>query len=230
MDWSNQDYVCTLIRSLAFGNGHAKYGAYGVLDSFDHGAFQALAPDTLTQNVVGRSESRTIEAYLASALVAAVRDFTDTNTGVDAACDGIEAAVLVGDRSRGVRKAMRRQIRRTLDCSRWNADRDDSIHWQCSFCGVTVEDDGEGYPRRSHLNDAHPMALPARHDTGCANRWNRGFVRGHLLLLLAGLLRGKSWPNHRRYFEGKAWEALNEHFADQSAGKMPSDQYVHLLH
>jgi hypothetical protein len=231
LNWQDRTELCDLIRRLAAGRGHDKYDDYQILSRFDDEAFSLIAGEQMTQPLVSGDESRSVESYLAASLVAAIRDFTDTNTGVDAACDGVRVAAEIGRKSKGLRKAMRRQIRRTLDAPIWAERRSDNVPWQCPFCGVSVFDDGEGFPRRLRLNESHPKALPARDDVGCASTWNRGLVRGHMLLLLAALLRPDSWPKHRRYFVGmRAFAALEDHFSRENAGGLPFDRCLEMLH
>jgi len=231
IDWANADDVLSLIRTLAYGNGHGKYDAYQALSDFDEVRFKKITGTKYSQLLATGIESRTIQTYLGSALIAAVRDFTDTNTGSDAACDGVEIAARVGEQSKGIRKAMRLQIRRTLDSPTWKQKSKKFILWKCPFCGTQVVNDLANSARRKHISEEHPNALPARNDVGCVFKWNRGFVRHHLLLLLAALIRKESWTYHQKYFvKTRAHRALQLRLAILRARRMPLKKCWKLLH
>jgi len=214
VDWTQTEDVATIIRLLSVGNAGDKLRAYKRLETFDDAAFRHVAAVTVSQRTVHGLETRSIESYLSAALICAVRDFTDTDSGVDAACEGVKAAVRLGDRASGLRKAARHQIRRTLNSETWRLEREASGIWHCPYCGADKKDDGDGFPRVCHLRFSHPESLPSRTDLGCPTSWNRRFVWNHLLLTLSGLVRSRSWPNHRHYFVGTALEdALERHFS-----------------
>jgi hypothetical protein len=222
VEWSSQSDVLAVTRMLSFGNAGAKFRTYALLGGFEDAAFQTITQSFVSQPTVSGMETRHSASYFASALISAIRDFTDNDSGVDAACEGVSAAIQIGRASKGLRKAMRRQIRRTLDSPQWDLQNQEAGKWNCPFCGENTQDDGEGFPRVCHLNDMHPDALPARKDTGCATKWNRAFVWNHLVKALAGLVRAKSWPNHRKYFiRTSLLPGLDEHFCRPDAGEFP---------
>ncbi|MFA5251554.1 MAG: hypothetical protein WC454_03085 [Phycisphaerae bacterium] len=228
VDWAKTADIVKIMNLLSSGSGGDKFRAYGVFDTFDDVKFQLVSKHILFQPVVNGTETGTIEDYLVASLVSAIRDYIDYDSGVDAVCDGVRVVIMVGERSSGLRKAMRRKIRHTLDSERWRLtkkdfdsvrDKKDLGYWLCPFCGQKKVDDENGLPRICHLNDVHPNSLPSLSDLGCPSSWNRRFVWDHLLIALSGLIRGKSWPNHKRYFCGTSIEKqLKEHFAKQNAG------------
>ncbi len=228
MRWDSQTEVLRLSRDLAFGSCHRKNAAYPEIHTFDAGTFSRMAPVRVAIHTVNGDEHRSIEAILATSLVWAVRDFTDSEGAINSATDGVPVACWLGAIDRSLRRSMRRQLRRTLDAPRFAAadqgrpdvasfpgESASPATWPCPYCGETTKRD-EGFARREHLS-AHPEALPTRGDDGCTASIQ--FARGSLLVLLAALVRGPSWRRHREYFAGtSALDPLERHFAVTDAG------------
>jgi len=222
--WVQPQDVLDLCNSLAFGGCRHKDAAYEDVRSFSPDAFARISHMAITQQVVHGPEARTIESYFAASLVSAVRDFTESEGRVDSALDGVPVAAWVGSASPALRTSMRRQVRRTLDSPIWmvagdtsdlptagfTTGRPERSNWECQYCGEPVNC-GEGYGRLNHMA-SHPAALPARRDFGCAV--SRRFARNLVLLLMALLVRGRSWPRHREYFAGTGALAMLDAHSD----------------
>jgi hypothetical protein len=199
---------------LSFGNASDKFRAYRVFDIFDDVTFRFVAEYTLSQPVIKRTETSSIESNFVASLFSAIQDYIESDSSVTVTCEEMRVTIAVRERSSGLQKALRHQILRTLDGVEWSWNKQGLGFLSCSFYGRKESDDGYGVPRNCYLNDAYPNSMTSRNNLGCPSLWNRFRVRDHILIALSGPVRGKSWPIHICYFHGILSEKqLEEHFA-----------------
>ncbi len=214
IEWNNKEAVQDVIRALAFGSHRTRLEALRTCESFDVAAFEAVADETGIQLLVGGVEYRTLDAFLATALVCAVRDFAPNQESVDVSAMARDVAIHIAEASTALRVAMRRQIRRTLNSPQWQVHARDDHRWNCPWCAARIKEDGTGEFRRNHIQEHHPDAMPCRTDHGMPMQWNREMARNNLLVVLAGVMTAEFYREDKQYFRGtKLEESLQRNFA-----------------
>jgi len=110
-----------------------------------------LSDPRFEQFTIMGKENHRLKTYLAILLMRAMRDFTDTDSGVYKSHNAVDAIVKICRSERDLRKRVRAQIRRTLNSPRWQYDSPIEEIWVCVYCGSKVRNDEEGLARMEHM-------------------------------------------------------------------------------